>query len=60
MTKTLLTLQGEKLPQEQVWVDANEMYQLYDRMEVDTDEFGVVEYIITDVINDGLVVERVQ
>lgn len=53
----LFKLQGEKLPCEKVWVDADGMYSVYDRIEVDVDKLGAVNYIITDIINEGLIVD---
>ena len=52
----LFKLQGEKLPCEKVWVDSEGMYEVYNRIEVDVDESGPVEYIITDITEEGLIV----
>ena len=52
----LFKLQGEKLPGERVWVDAEGMYELYGRIEVNVDKVGPVEFIITDIIEEGLIV----
>ena len=52
----LFKLQGEKLPMEKVWVDAEGMYELYQRIEVDVDKVGPVEFIITDITEEGLIV----
>ena len=54
--EALFKLQGEKLPAEKVWVDAEGMYSVYDRIEIDIDQTGVVEVIVTDITEDGLIV----
>ena len=56
----LFRLDGEKLPMEKVWVDAHDMYEVYGRITVDVDETGPTEFIITDIIEEGLIVDTVQ
>lgn len=53
---TLLKLHGEKLPQEKVWVDAEGMYEVYDKIDVNIDNSNITKYIITDITDDGLIV----
>ena len=52
----LFKLQGEKLPGEKYWVTADDTYELYGRIEVNVDSVGPVEFIITDIIEEGLIV----
>tara|TARA_R110002033_G_scaffold165439_1_gene203344 strand:+ start:5323 stop:5502 length:180 start_codon:yes stop_codon:yes gene_type:complete len=52
----LFKLQGEKLPCESVWVDSCGMYSVYDKIDIDIDNTGAAEYIITDIIEEGLIV----
>jgi hypothetical protein len=52
----LFRLDGEKLPGESVWVDAQGMYEVYGRITVDVDKAGPTEFIITDIVNEGLIV----
>jgi len=56
----LIVLPGYKLPCEQVWVDANEMYEVYSFIEIDIDSQGPVKFIITGVEDNGLIVEVIQ
>lgn len=50
---------GEKLPCEKVYVDENEMYRVYDVLDLDIDEQGAGKYIITDIIEDGILITRI-
>jgi hypothetical protein len=55
----LIKLQGHKLPCEQVWVDPHQMYEVYGRITLNID--GVTsELIITEIIEEGLIVELLQ
>lgn len=54
--KRLLKLQGEKLPCEQVWVDAEGMYSVYDTVEVDIDN-KLHAFIIISITEEGLICE---
>ena len=56
----LIVMSGYKLPGEQVWVDANEMYEVYHKITLDIDNQGPTELIITEVLEQGLVVEVLQ
>lgn len=60
MTERLIKLQGYKLPCEQVWVDSNEMYEVYGKIKVSIDNAPVTELIITEILEEGLVVEILQ
>ncbi len=60
MTERLIKLQGYKLPGEQVWVDPNEMYEVYGRITISIDNAPATELIITEVIEEGLIVELLQ
>lgn len=55
--KRLLKLQGEKLPQEKVWVDADGMYEVYDRIDINIQDIDVHTFIITDITIEGLMVD---
>jgi len=55
----LIKLQGYKLPCEQVWVDPNEMYEVYGKITLNID--GVKsDLIITEITEEGLIVESLQ
>lgn len=56
MIEKLLKMQGYKLPAEKVWVDSSEMYEVYQAIEIDINGDGKRKYIITDIIDDGLIV----
>lgn len=60
MTEKLIVIKGEKLPCEKVWVTADDMYKVYDRIKIAIDEAPESELIITDIINEGLLVEQLQ
>lgn len=51
----LIKLQGEKLPQEAVWVDHSMMYEVNDPLVIDINGEGERKYIITDVITEGII-----
>lgn len=53
-------MQGEKLPCEPVWVDRLMMYEVHDPIEIDINGEGVRRYIITDIIDEGLIVASTQ
>ena len=50
---------GEKLPCEKVYVDEHDMYKVHDVLDLDIDEQGAGKYIITDIIEDGIIVTRI-
>jgi len=52
----LLKMQGEKLPCEKVWADANEMYEVNQSLEIDINGDGARKYIIIDITDEGLIV----
>ena len=56
----LIVLDGYKLPCENVWVDANEMYQVYGKIKLSIDGAPETELIITEILEEGLVVEVMQ
>ena len=60
MSDKLLKMQGEKLPCEPVWVDRLMMYEVHDPIEIDINGEGVRRYIITDIIDEGLIVASTQ
>lgn len=60
MSDKLLKMQGEKLPCEPVWVDRLMMYEVHDPIEIDINGEGVRKYIITDIIDEGLIVASTQ
>lgn len=59
MTETLVIIKGEKLPGEKVWVTAEEMYEVYGRINLCIDNNGQSEMIITDITDEGLVVQAI-
>ena len=59
MTETLVIIKGEKLPGEKVWVTAEEMYEVYGRINLCIDNNGESEMIITDITDEGLVVQAI-
>lgn len=60
MTERLIKLQGEKLPQEAVWVDQTMMYEVNDPLVINIDGEGEKKYFIVDVIEDGIVAVQMQ
>jgi len=60
LSDKLLKMQGEKLPCEPVWVDRLMMYEVHDPIEIDINGEGVRKYIITDIIDEGLIVASTQ
>ena len=60
MTEKLVAIKGEKLPCEKVWVTATDMYEVYSRIELCIDGGDSSEMIITDITDEGLVVESLQ
>lgn len=53
----LIILQGYKLPCEQVWVDPHQMYEVFDKITISIDNAPTSELIITEVLEEGLIVE---
>lgn len=53
----LIILQGYKLPGEQCWVDSNEMYEVYNTITISIDNAPATDLIITEITEEGLVVE---
>lgn len=60
MTETLLIIKGYCLPGEKVWVTADDMYEVYGKITICMDEGDESEMIITDITDEGLVVQQVQ
>ena len=56
----LIKLEGYKLPGEQVWVDPYKMYEVYSKIKVKIDNAPEAELIITEILEEGLVVEIIQ
>ena len=59
MNNTLVIIKGEKLPGEACWVTADDMYNVYDRIILSIDGGVDTELIITDIRNEGLVVDSI-
>ena len=60
MNNTIIAIKGEKLPGEDVWVTADDMYNIYDRITLSIDGGDAVEMIITGIECEGLIVETAQ
>ena len=60
MTEKLVIIKGYCLPGEKVWVTAEEMYEVYGRITLCIDNNGESEMIITDITDEGLIVEQLQ
>ena len=57
MTETLVIIKGYKLPGEAVWVTTTDMYEVYGKINLCIDEGVEAEMIITDITDEGLVVQ---
>ena len=60
MTEKLVVIKGKKLPCEKVWVTAQDMYEVHGRIRLCIDGGEQAEMIITDITDEGLVVESLQ
>lgn len=60
MTETLVIIKGYKLPGEAVWVTEHDMYEVYNRISLCIDNNDEAEMIITDITDEGLVVQSLQ
>ena len=57
MNNTLVVIKGYKLPGEAVWVTEHDMYEVYGKINLCIDEGVEAEMIITDITDEGLVVQ---
>ena len=57
LNNTLVVIKGYKLPTEEVWVTADDMYNVYDRITLSIDGGDNAEMIITGIEDEGLTVE---
>ena len=57
INNTLVIIKGYKLPGEDVWVTADDMYNVYDRITLSVDNGDNAEMIITAIEDEGLVVQ---
>lgn len=60
MTEKLVIIKGYCLPGEKVRVTATDMYEVYGRINLCIDDDGESEMIITDITDEGLVVQSLQ
>tara|TARA_R110000772_G_scaffold222931_3_gene333359 strand:+ start:430 stop:612 length:183 start_codon:yes stop_codon:yes gene_type:complete len=60
MTETLVIIKGYKLPGESVWVTADDMYEVYSKINICIDGGHSAEMIITNITDEGLFVESLQ
>ena len=60
MTEKLVIIKGYRLPQEKVWVTAQDMYEVHGRIRLCIDGDSEADMIITDITDEGLVVESLQ
>jgi hypothetical protein len=60
MTQKLIAIQGYKLPGEEVWVTTEDMYEVYSRIDLMIDGAPSSGFIITGIIDKGLLVETLQ
>lgn len=55
----LLSLIGYKLPCEEVWVTADDMYEVYSPIRLSVDNERDTDFIITEIVEQGLYIEIV-
>ena len=60
MTEKLIAIQGYKLPGEAYWVTEQDMYEVYSRISLCIDGAASSDFIITKIIDEGVVVELIQ
>ena len=60
MSEVLVIIKGYKLPGEAVWVTEHDMYEVYNRISLCIDNNDESEMIITDITDEGLVVQSLQ
>ena len=60
MTEKLIAIQGYKLPGESVWVTAEDMYEIYSKIDLMIDGAPSKKFIITKIVDKGLFVEMLQ
>lgn len=60
MSEKLIAIQGYKLPGEECWVTAEDMYEVYSRIDLMIDGAASAEFIITGIKDEGLIVETIQ
>ena len=60
MSEKLIAIQGYKLPGEECWVTTEDMYEVYSRIDLMIDGAESVEFIITCIKDEGLIVETIQ
>lgn len=57
MSKRIVAIQGYKLPAERVWVTHDDMYEVYSKIDLMIDDTPLTEFVITDILDEGVVVE---
>tara|TARA_R110002020_G_scaffold442792_1_gene653991 strand:+ start:564 stop:746 length:183 start_codon:yes stop_codon:yes gene_type:complete len=60
MTEKLIAILGYKLPGEKVWVTTEDMYEVHSKIDLIIDGAKSAKFIITDIKDEGLVVETLQ
>ena len=60
MSEKLIAIQGEKLPGEEIWVTQEDMYEVYSKISLMIDGAASSDFIITKIIDEGVIVELIQ
>ena len=60
MTEKLIAIKGYRLPGERVWVTEQDMYEVHYKIDLIIDGAESKEFIITDIKDEGLVVQTLQ
>ena len=53
----LVTIKGYKLPAEDVWVTTTDMYEVYSTIRLTIDGAVDLDFVITEIHNEGVCVE---